>query len=195
MNIGEILLTLWNKSGFAQIITGFVSNSGWQNLVMLVIACVLLYLAIVKKFEPLLLLGIAFGCLLSNLPGAGLYNQQLWDAYVQGVPYVNAAGEVVEHITFTTIIHDGGLLDIFYIGVKSSLYPCLIFMGVGAMTDFGPLLSNPKSLLLGAAAQLGVFVAFFGAVLLGFTGKEAASIGIIGGADGPTEIFVTEAVG
>ena len=191
MNIGEILLTLWNKSGFAQIITGFVSSNGWQNLVMLVVACVLLYLAIVKKFEPLLLLGIAFGCLLSNLPGAGLYNQQLWDAYVQGVPYVNAAGEVVEHITFTTIIHDGGLLDIFYIGVKSSLYPCLIFMGVGAMTDFGPLLSNPKSLLLGAAAQLGVFVAFFGAVLLGFTGKEAASIGIIGGADGPTAIFLT----
>ena len=191
MNIGEILLGLWSKSGFAQIITGFVSSNGWQNLVMLVVACVLLYLAIVKKFEPLLLLGIAFGCLLSNLPGAGLYNQQLWDAYVQGVPYVNAAGEVVEHITFTTIIHDGGLLDIFYIGVKSSLYPCLIFMGVGAMTDFGPLLSNPKSLLLGAAAQLGVFVAFFGAVLLGFTGKEAASIGIIGGADGPTAIFLT----
>ena len=191
MNIGEILLGLWNKSGFAQIITGFVSSNGWQNLVMLVVACVLLYLAIVKKFEPLLLLGIAFGCLLSNLPGAGLYNQQLWDAYVQGVPYVNAAGEVVEHITFTTIIHDGGLLDIFYIGVKSSLYPCLIFMGVGAMTDFGPLLSNPKSLLLGAAAQLGVFVAFFGAVLLGFTGKEAASIGIIGGAEGPTAIFLT----
>ena len=191
MNIGEILLGLWNESGFAQIITGFVSSNGWQNLVMLAIACVLLYLAIVKKFEPLLLLGIAFGCLLSNLPGAGLYNQALWDAYVQGVPYVNAAGEVVEHITFTTIIQDGGLLDIFYIGVKSSLYPCLIFMGVGAMTDFGPLLSNPKSLLLGAAAQLGVFVAFFGAVLLGFTGKEAASIGIIGGADGPTAIFLT----
>ena len=191
MNIGEILLGLWNESGFAQIITGFFSNSGWQNLVMLVVACVLLYLAIVKKFEPLLLLGIAFGCLLSNLPGAGLYNQQLWDAYVQGVPYVNAAGEVVEHITFTTIIHDGGLLDIFYIGVKSSLYPCLIFMGVGAMTDFGPLLSNPKSLLLGAAAQMGVFVAFFGGICLGFTGSEAASIGIIGGADGPTAIFLT----
>ncbi|MGN0981588.1 MAG: sodium ion-translocating decarboxylase subunit beta [Candidatus Limivicinus sp.] len=191
MNIGEILLGLWNKSGFAQIITGFVSNNGWQNLVMIAIACVLLYLAIVKKFEPLLLTGIAFGCLLTNLPGAGLYNQALWDAYVQGVPYVSAAGEVIEHITFTTIIHDGGLLDIFYIGVKSSLYPCLIFMGVGAMTDFGPLLSNPKSLLLGAAAQLGVFVAFFGAVLLGFTGKEAASIGIIGGADGPTAIFLT----
>ncbi len=191
MNIGEILLNLWNKSGFAQIISGFVSSNGWQNLVMLIIACVLLYLAIVKKFEPLLLVGIAFGCLLTNLPGAGLYNQSLWDAYVQGTPYVNAAGEVIEHITFTTIIHDGGLLDIFYIGVKSSLYPCLIFMGVGAMTDFGPLLSNPKSLLLGAAAQLGVFVAFFGAVCFGFTGKEAASIGIIGGADGPTAIFLT----
>ncbi len=191
MNIGEILLGLWNKSGFAQVITGFVSNNGWQNLVMIAIACVLLYLAIVKKFEPLLLVGIAFGCLLTNLPGAGLYNQPLWDAYVQGTPYINAAGEAIEHITFTTIIHDGGLLDIFYIGVKSSLYPCLIFMGVGAMTDFGPLLSNPKSLLLGAAAQLGVFVAFFGAVLLGFTGKEAASIGIIGGADGPTAIFLT----
>ena len=191
MNVGEILLNLWNKSGFAQIIAGFVSNNGWQNLVMIVIACGLLYLAIVKKFEPLLLVGIAFGCLLTNLPGAGLYNQALWDAYVQGVPYVNAAGEVIEHITFTTIIHDGGLLDIFYIGVKSSLYPCLIFMGVGAMTDFGPLLSNPKSLLLGAAAQLGVFVAYFGAVCMGFTGNQAASIGIIGGADGPTAIFLT----
>lgn len=191
MNIGEVLLNLWEKSGFYQIIAGFVSANGWQNLVMLAIACVLLYLAIVKKFEPLLLTGIAFGCLLTNLPGAGLYNQPLWDAYVQGVPYINAAGEAVEHITFTTIIHDGGLLDLFYIGVKSSLYPCLIFMGVGAMTDFGPLLSNPKSLLLGAAAQLGVFVAFFGAVLLGFSGKEAASIGIIGGADGPTAIFLT----
>ena len=179
MNIGEVLLNLWSKSGFAQVISGFGSG-GYQNLIMLAIACVLLYLAIVKKFEPLLLVGIAFGCLLSNLPGAGLYNQYLWDAYVAG-----------EHITFTEIIHDGGLLDIFYIGVKSSLYPCLIFMGVGAMTDFGPLLSNPKSLLLGAAAQLGVFIAFFGAVLLGFTGPEAASIGIIGGADGPTAIFLT----
>ena len=190
MNIGEVLLNLWNNSGFAAIISGFGSG-GYQNLIMLAISCVLLYLAIVKKFEPLLLVGIAFGCLLSNLPNAGLYNQPLWDAYVQGVPYINAAGETIEHITFTTIIHDGGLLDLFYIGVKSSLYPCLIFMGVGAMTDFGPLLSNPKSLLLGAAAQLGVFVAFFGAVILGFTGPEAASIGIIGGADGPTAIFLT----
>ena len=178
INIGEILLTLWNDSGFAAIISGFLSDNGWQYLVMLAISCVLLYLAIVKQFEPLLLVGIAFGCLLTNLPGAGLYHKDLWDAFMAG------------EIGYGTIMHDGGLLDIFYIGVKSSLYPCLIFMGVGAMTDFGPLLSNPKSLLLGAAAQLGVFAAFFGAVCLGFTGPEAASIGIIGGADGPTAIFL-----
>ena len=194
INIGEILLTLWNDSGFATIFSGFFSQAGWQNLVMLAIACVLLYLGIVKQFEPLLMVGIAFGCLLTNLPGAGLYHKDLWDAFMAG------------EIGYGTIMHDGGLLDIFYIGVKSSLYPCLIFMGVGAMTDFGPLLSNPKSLLLGAAAQMGVFVAFFGAIALnafnglfglapdlvvGFTGPEAASIGIIGGADGPTAIFLT----
>ena len=183
MNVGAILLKLWNNSGFAAIISGFVSNNGWQNLVMLVIACVLLYLAIVKKFEPLLLVGIAFGCLLTNLPNAGLYHQELWDAFMNP--------ESPVYHSFGEIMRNGGLLDIFYIGVKTSLYPCLIFMGVGAMTDFGPLLSNPKSLLLGAAAQLGVFVAFFGAVCMGFTGKEAASIGIIGGADGPTAIFLT----
>ena len=195
INVGEILLKLWNDSGFAAMSSGFL-DGGWQNLVMLAISCVLLYLAIVKKFEPLLLVGIAFGCLLSNLPAAGLYNQGLWDAYINEAPYhvLDELGNVVktiEHIHFTDIIHYGGLLDIFYIGVKSSLYPCLIFMGVGAMTDFGPLLSNPKSLLLGAAAQMGVFAAFFGAVCLGFTGPEAASIGIIGGADGPTAIFLT----
>ena len=183
MNVGAILGKLWNNSGFAAIITGFVSNNGWQNLVMLAIACVLLYLAIVKKFEPLLLVGIAFGCLLTNLPNAGLYHQELWDAFMDpSSPMYHSFGQ---------IMREGGLLDIFYIGVKTSLYPCLIFMGVGAMTDFGPLISNPKSLLLGAAAQLGVFVAFFGAVCMGFTGKEAASIGIIGGADGPTAIFGT----
>ena len=195
INVGEILLNLWNDSGFAAIFSGF-NAGGWQNLVMIAIACVLLYLGIVKQFEPLLLVGIAFGCLLSNLPGAGLYNQGLWNAYINEVPYqvLDELGNVVktiEEIHFTDIIHYGGLLDIFYIGVKSSLYPCLIFMGVGAMTDFGPLLSNPKSLLLGAAAQMGVFAAFFGAVALGFTGPEAASIGIIGGADGPTAIFLT----
>jgi len=182
INIGEILLTLWNDSGFAAIITNFGAG-GWQNLVMLIISCVLLYLAIVKKFEPLLLCGIAFGCLLSNLPGGGLYHQELWDAFMDANnPAYHSYGAIMSH---------GGLIDIFYIGVKTSLYPCLIFMGVGAMTDFGPLLSNPKSLLLGAAAQMGVFAAFFGAVLLGFTGPQAASIGIIGGADGPTAIFLT----
>jgi len=182
INIGEILLDLWNGSGFAAIITGF-GDGGWQNLVMLIIACVLLYLAIVKKFEPLLLTGIAFGCLLSNLPMGGLYHQELWTAFMdKSSEFYHSYGQ---------IMREGGLIDIFYIGVKTSLYPCLIFMGVGAMTDFGPLLSNPKSLLLGAAAQMGVFVAFFGAVLLGFTGPQAASIGIIGGADGPTAIFLT----
>ena len=178
----EVLLKLWNSSGFAKLSAGF-ADGGWQNLVMIIIACVLLYLAIVKKFEPLLLCGIAFGCLLTNLPGAGLYNQGLWDNFMNPEsPFYHSYGE---------IMRNGGLLDIFYIGVKTGLYPCLIFMGVGAMTDFGPLLANPKSLLLGAAAQLGVFAALFGAVCLGFTGPEAASIGIIGGADGPTAIFLT----
>ena len=148
INIGEVLLDLWNSSGFAALFSGFISDGGWQNLVMLIISCVLLYLAIVKKFEPLLLVGIAFGCLLSNLPSAGLYHQELWTQFMN------------HEIGYGKIMLEGGLLDIFYIGVKTSLYPCLIFMGVGTMTDFGPLLSNPKSLLLGAAAQLGVFAAF-----------------------------------
>ncbi len=185
IDVGQILIDLWNQSGFAKMFSGF-SGEGWQNLVMILIGCVLLYLAIVKKFEPLLLCGIAFGCILSNLPGAGLYNGDMWDAYIKHEAYNG-----IENLHFTDIIQQGGLLDIFYIGVKSGIYPCLIFMGVGAMTDFGPLLSNPKSMLLGAAAQLGVFAAFFGAVALGFTGPEAASIGIIGGADGPTAIFLT----
>jgi len=182
MNVAEIFLNLWEDSGFYTLISGFLTNGGWQNLVMIVIGCALLYLAIVKKFEPLLLCGIAFGCILTNLPGAGLYNQQLWTNFM-------TEGHEAYH-SYGTIMREGGLLDIFYIGVKTSLYPCLIFLGVGAMTDFGPLLSNPKSLLLGAAAQMGVFAAFVGAILLGFDGKEAASIGIIGGADGPTAIFL-----
>ena len=185
IDIGKILLDLWNSSGFAALFAGF-GEGGWQNLVMIIISCVLLYLAIVKKFEPLLLCGIAFGCLLTNLPAAGMYHQELWTSFMN------------HEIGYGEILLQGGLLDVFYIGVKTSLYPCLIFLGVGAMTDFGPLLSNPKSLLLGAAAQLGVFAAFLGAVALnlispelGFTGPEAASIGIIGGADGPTAIFLT----
>ena len=192
-NVGETLLKLATESGFA----GFFANGGWQNLVMIVIACVLLYLGIVKGFEPLLLVGIAFGCLLANVsyfPGLdavnpelnatnAMYHPELWSAFLDSTsPYYHSYGH---------ILSNAGLLDIFYIGVKAGLYPSLIFMGVGAMTDFGPLIADPKSLLLGAAAQLGVFVAFFGAICLNFTGPEAASIGIIGGADGPTAIFLT----
>ncbi len=175
MNVTETLLKLWNESGFAQFFVG----EGWKFAVMVGVACVLLYLGIVKQFEPLLMVGIAFGVLLTNLPGGNLYHPELWTAFMNG------------EVGYGDILHDGGLLDALYIGVKSCIYPSLIFMGIGAMTDFGPLLSNPKSLLLGAAAQLGVFVAYFGAVALGFTGPEAASIGIIGGADGPTAIFLT----
>ncbi len=173
-NVGETLLKLWNDSGFAS----FLAEGGWKNLIMIAVACVLLYLGIVRKFEPLLLVGIAFGCLLTNLPGANLYNPELWDRFV--------AGEV----GYGDIAHQGGLLDILYIGVKSGLYPSLIFLGVGAMTDFGPMLSNPKSMLMGAGAQLGVFLTFFLGVLWGFSPEEAASIGIIAGADGPTAIFL-----
>jgi len=183
MSIADILMKLWSDSGFSAIITGFFSNGGWQNLVMILIGCVLLYLAIVKKFEPLLLCGIAFGCILTNLPGAGMYHQELWTNFM-------TEGHEAYH-SYGAILREGGLLDFFYIGVKTSIYPCLIFLGVGAMTDFGPLLSNPKSLLLGAAAQMGVFAAFFGAIALGFSSNEAAAIGIIGGADGPTAIFLT----
>ena len=200
INVGEILLNLWNSSGFAALFANF-STGGYQNLVMIIISCVLLYLAIVKKFEPLLLVGIAFGCLLTNLPMAGMYHQDLWDSFMNeflmdgnNEYLLNELGEKIAnplYHSYGNILRHGGLLDIFYIGVKTSLYPCLIFMGVGAMTDFGPLLSNPKSLLLGAAAQMGVFAAFFGAIVMGFTGSQAASIGIIGGADGPTAIFLT----
>ena len=150
----------------------------WKTVIMLCIACVLVYLAIVKKFEPLLLLPIAIGMLLTNLPGGGLFHL---DFFIQ------------EDINFGQVLHDGGLLDILYLGVKLGLYPSLIFIGIGAMTDFTPLISNPKSLLIGAGAQLGVFVAFFLALASGvFTAQEAAAIGIIGGADGPTAILVTK---
>ncbi len=179
MDIMNTLAGLWADSGFA----GFFAAGGWKNLIMIGIACVLLYLGIAKKFEPLLLVGIAFGCLLTNIPGAGLYTPELWDAFLdESSEYYHSYGH---------ILANGGFLDILYIGVKSGVYPSLIFMGVGAMTDFGPMISNPKSMLLGAAAQMGVFLAFFGAILLGFTGNQAASIGIIGGADGPTAIFLT----
>ena len=186
MDVFATLQKLILESGFA----GFFMAGGWKNLIMILIAFVLLYLGIVKKFEPLLLCGIAFGCLLSNLSyfvalggENALYHPEMWATFLDPAsPYYHSYGHIMSNC---------GLLDFFYIGVKAGIYPSLIFMGVGAMTDFGPLISDPKSMLLGDAAQLGVFVAFFGAVLLGFTGNEAASIGIIGGADGPTAIFLT----
>lgn len=168
------LLGFWEETGFYAF---FTTPGSWKYLVMIALACVLLYLAIVKKFEPLLLMPIAFGMLLTNLPGAGLYNRAI---FAEG------------HIDWSMLLSQGGLIDYLYLGVKLGIYPSLIFLGVGAMTDFGPLIANPKSLLLGAAAQLGIFVAFIGAkYIFGFTDQLAASIGIIGGADGPTAIYVT----
>jgi len=155
--------------------TGF-AQMDWKYALMIFIACLLLYLAIVKQFEPLLLLPIAFGMLLSNLPGAGLFSPELF------------SGGQVHWDSFS---NDGGLLDFLYLGVKLGIYPCIIFIGVGAMIDFGPLIANPKSLLLGAAAQLGIFITYLAAIGLGFLPREAASIGIIGGADGPTAIYLT----
>ena len=239
----------------------FFQEDNWKCLVMIVIACVLLYLGIVKKFEPLLLVPIAFGMLITNLPGAEMYHEILfagghihWDIFGgqpitaaflsemndAGVaapvlqPYVDAlwttaqnlvgadqlgefasqiaanGGDAVNTlanqlqtmysleqsaaaygIVFSDVTVSTGLVDVLYLGIKLGIYPCLIFLGVGAMTDFGPLIANPKSLLLGAAAQLGIFMTFVGCRLLGFTGAEASSVGIIGGADGPTAIFVT----
>ncbi len=152
----------------------------WQTIVMYVIVAVLFYLAIVKKFEPLLLIPIAFGMLLANIPGANIFHMNF---------FVQETGAVIDG---EKVLHEGGLLDLLYLGVKLGIYPPLIFLGIGAMTDFTSLIANPKSLLLGAAAQFGVFAAFIGAILLGFTVPEAASIGIIGGADGPTAILGTK---
>ncbi len=179
-NFGDTMSKFFGDMGFVQLFTA----DGWKTLVMLVISCILLYLAIVKKYEPLLLLPIAFGMLLTNFPGANLFHTSLWND-----EFLNEASQYYH--SYRHILADGGLLDILYIGVKLGVYPCLIFLGVGAMTDFGPLIANPKSLLLGAAAQLGIFATFIVAHLLGFTSAEAASIGIIGGADGPTAIFLT----
>ena len=189
--------------------TGFyIVQQNPLSLVMLVVSCVLLYLAIVKQFEPLLLLPIAFGMLLTNLPGAEMYHEVLfanghvqWELFggatvTQEIIDEIAAGGATQTILdeLTSLLGSTisvGLLDVLYLGVKLGVYPCLIFVGVGAMTDFGPLIANPKSLLLGSAAQLGIFITYIGAILLGFTGPEASSIGIIGGADGPTAIYTT----
>ncbi len=178
----DAIIEFLKQTGFYLLGAGFLEE-GWKYAVMITISLVLLYLGIKKQFEPLLLIGIAFGMLLTNLPGAGLYSQALWDEFM-------TEGSANYH-NYGYILANGGLLDFLYIGVKTCIYPCLIFIGIGAMTDFGPLISNPKSLLLGAAAQTGIFATFIGAKLLGFDGLEASSIGIIGGADGPTAIFVT----
>ena len=177
MSVFHALSELLQESGFLSL--------GWQNWVMIAVSFVLLYLAIVKKFEPLLLLPIAFGMLLVNVYPDIMYDPLMLSSY---------EGEVVEGAHW----YDTGVLRLIYSGVKSSIFPCLIFLAVGAMTDFGPLLANPSSLLLGAAAQLGIYVAFIIAICSGmipgfdgFTAKEAASIAIIGGADGPTAIYLT----
>lgn len=179
-NAGEAIREFVSEMGFVQ----FFTPAGWGYAVMIAIACFFLYLAIVKKYEPLLLLPIAFGMLLSNIPGANMFHTEMWNN-----EFLNPDSPFFH--SYRHVLAEGGLLDIMYIGVKLGLYPCLIFVGVGAMTDFGPLIANPKSLLLGAAAQLGIFIAFLGSYALGFTPAEAGSIGIIGGADGPTSIFLT----
>ena len=226
----ETIQNFLNTTGIARM---FASSDWWQTLVMFIIAFVLVYFAIVKKFEPLLLLPIAIGMLLTNLPGSGMFHldffippQEAVDAlelaFKDGILSVAEYTQLLEHgvgvdaifsgtsdvvftqeaydslmhslteINYGAVLKNGGLLDLLYLGVKFGIYPCLIFIGIGAMTDFSPLISNPKSLFIGAGAQLGVFIAFAGALLLGFTPEEAASIGIIGGADGPTAILVTK---
>ncbi len=170
-NIAEIFA----KSGWAQI---FFTEGGWKYAVMLAVACVLLYLAIVKQFEPLLLLPIGFGMLMTNLPLDGIFHMDI---------FINSTN----HIDWALLGSSGGMVDYIYLGVKLGIYPPLIFLGIGTMTDFEPLIARPSSLLLGAAAQLGIFFTFVGAKILGFTNQEASSIGIIGGADGPTAIYVT----
>ena len=186
-SVGGTIMGLINDSGIYDIIKG-----NWKSAVMILISFVLLYLAIVKQFEPLLLMPIAFGMLLTNLPLAGIMDEPIYEIISNptyhgkaGIPIYN--GDML--VGYQYIKQNGGLLYYLYQGVKLGIFPPLIFMGVGAMTDFGPLIANPKSLLLGAAAQLGIFLAFIIALLLGFTPAEAGSIGIIGGADGPTAIL------
>ena len=198
----EAILNFINDTGFVL----FMQGDGWKNALMILVACFLLYLGIGKKFEPLLMVGIAFGMLMTNLPGAGMYHEILfagghvhWDLFggapitaefLEEMAALGVSADVLASVTVGQSISTG-LIDVLYLGVKLGIYPCLIFMGVGAMTDFGPLIANPKSLLLGAAAQVGIFLTYVGCRFMGFAGNEAASIGIIGGADGPTAIFVT----
>ena len=204
---------------FKSTFTGLIESSGVmgldiKNVIMILLSFVLFYLAIKKQYEPLLMLPIAFGMLLTNLPNTGLYHPELWDPATNPYfapryydpQYLDLDGSVLftslltqeTSLDYGKVLHEGGLLDMLYLGVKLQIYPPLIFLGIGAMTDFGPLIANPKSFLLGAAAQGGIFFTFVGACLLNFTGlgggftlKEAGSIAIIGGADGPTAIYLT----
>ena len=198
----EAIANFFVSTGFYQLFQG----DNWKCAIMLVIAVLLLFLGIVKKFEPLLLVPIAIGMLVTNLPGANMFHEILfagghvhWELFggspvtAELLAELQSAG-VSEAVLSSVAVGQSvsvGLLDVLYLGIKLGIYPCLIFMGVGAMTDFGPLIANPKSLLLGAAAQLGIFLTFVGCRLMGFTAAEASSVGIIGGADGPTAIFVT----
>ena len=194
--VWETILTLANESGIA----GLFADGGWRNGVMIIVSCVLFYLAIRKQYEPLLLLPIAFGMLLANLPFVGMMATQstelipLADATATEiakygvVSMTDAAGSVQQYVE---VVHSGGLFYYLYLGVKLGIYPPLIFLGIGAMTDFAPLIANPRSFLLGAAAQIGIFITFVGAILIGFEPNVAAAIAIIGGADGPTAIYVT----
>ncbi len=199
----EAISNFLTSTGFFQ----FTQGDNWKCIVMIVISCVLLFLGIKKKFEPLLLVPIAIGMLVTNLPNTGMFNEILfagghihWDLFQGGVVTPEFIAEMqslgVSDAVLSSVAVGStvsvGLIDVLYLGIKLGIYPCLIFMGVGAMTDFGPLIANPKSLLLGAAAQLGIFITFIGCKVSGlFSSAEAASIGIIGGADGPTAIFVT----
>ena len=198
----QAILNFCAQTGFYQ----FFQGDNWKCAVMLLVAIILLFLGIVKKFEPLLLVPIAIGMLVTNLPGAEMFHEILfagghihWDLFggnpitAEFIAEMQGLG-VSETVLSSVAVGQSvsvGLIDVLYLGIKLGIYPCLIFMGVGAMTDFGPLIANPKSLLLGAAAQLGIFMTYVGCRLLGFTGAEAGSVGIIGGADGPTAIFVT----
>ena len=198
----QAIVNFCEQTGFYQ----FFQGDNWKCAIMIVVAIVLLFLGIVKKFEPLLLVPIAVGMLVTNLPGAEMYHEILfagghihWDLF-GGNPITAEFIAEMQNAGVSEAVLNGvavgqtvsvGLIDVLYLGIKLGIYPCLIFMGVGAMTDFGPLIANPKSLLLGAAAQLGIFLTYVGCRLMGFTGAEASSVGIIGGADGPTAIFVT----
>lgn len=174
MGLMNIVESFWNSTGIAQ----FFAEGGWMNLIMIVIGCVLIFLAIKKDFEPYLLIPIALGMILTNIPGSGVFVK---------TPVLNELGETVDYSY-------SGLIGYLYYGVKFEIYPCLIFLGIGATTDFGPLIANKKTMLLGAAAQVGIFAAFFLAIACGFNLYEAGSIGIIGGADGPTAILVSNAL-